>query len=119
MLEPVETKALFISHTVDPETVGRYTGLKDQHNEPIFEDDIVKLQLEVETKTPYVSQVYFHPAHGAMVSSHPVHMEIGIGPIYRQLVSYCVDRPDRRHCEVIGNIHDDDPELLEATYSDD
>ena len=69
-------------HTVDPSTVGQYTGLTDKNGKRIFEGDILK----------WDSDEY--------------------GTVYNEICSWDYELLDMRKndwkewCEVIGNIHD-------------
>lgn len=74
-------------YTVDPETVGQYTGLKDKNGKRIFEGDVLSLR----TGRPHV-----------------VKFEEGSFVLTDTAISI------RYACkfEIIGNIHDN-PELLE------
>ena len=85
---------------VDPETVGQYTGLKDEHGEKIFEGDIVRV-------------------HDYLVKrGDPCHEFEGV--VGHQNASFMIISDVVKHyrwidyeCEIIGNIHDN-PELLEV-----
>ena len=104
-----------VYHEVDPKTVGQYLALFDDNGDEIYQGDIVKVHHKGETYTPYVSEVYFEPHCGAMVKSHPSHIEMGHDQ-FRHLSGYCdygVGGNPEVCCEIIGNIHDN-PELLEV-----
>ena len=76
---------------VIPETIGQYTGLTDKNGKKIFEGDIVAFdenKYVIEWKVDRVGFGYGHRADRML--------EI-----------------DGKHCEVIGNIHDN-PELLKG-----
>ena len=92
-------------YTVNPETVGQFTGLTDKNGNKIFEGDIVKREYTLwhgETKKTRETQI------GVVAYSNK---ECGFW-----LEKVCnLRRPwDGDTSEVIGNIHDN-PELLEVT----
>lgn len=98
---------------VGEETVSQFTGLYDDNGNEIYGMDIVEVQNTFETKTPYLSLVYF--GHdGAIVNSHPSHIAIFKRNEGRLLSSYCDygigDKYDVS-CKIIGNLHDN-PELV-------
>ena len=78
---------------VIPETVGQYTGLTDKNGTKIFEGDIL------------------HAAQGDFV----VRWSESICSFVageKEKMQPCMNSGTMKHCEVIGNIHDN-PELLE------
>ena len=103
----------FMHCTVDPETVGQFTGLYDKNGKRIFEGDVVRTQ-------PFYDRVY---SRKGKTKTHVGVVEHYIFPEYRsewrvsikdyQGFSVC-DWSAFYQCEVIGNIHDN-PELLEVT----
>ena len=68
--------------SVDPDTVGQYTGVCDKNGKKIFEGDIVKLQ---DYEKPY--EVEFSQGQFIVGINMPIAYE-------------------RFSCEVIGNIHE-------------
>lgn len=99
----------FKHYTVDPETVGQYTGLTDKNGKKIFEGDIIKQILALNGREKAVISV----------------IEYGISYAYSNVCGICQRFRDGSGtsmlsvgnesgvvcCEVIGNIHDN-PELL-------
>ena len=93
-------------YSVDPATVGQYTGLKDRNGVRIFEGDIISMQ-------GCAGYVRFG-TYASAYSSGDTHVGF--------FIEWIVDRmlridlafwTNQREIEVIGNIHDN-PELLEV-----
>lgn len=104
-----------INPTCDRFILQQYTGLMDDDGREIYEGDIVRLHNTIETKSPYISRVYW-THDGALVDGHPAHLKIGAGPRYRHLSEYCnygISEETTCRCQVIGNIYET-PELLES-----
>ena len=85
--------------TVDPETVGQYTGLTDKNGNKIFEGDILEF-------SDRLVSVFWHAHLGCWDSNFLKYTNQDNG---REDMSPC--RWEYR-AKVIGNIHDN-PELLE------
>jgi len=88
------------SHTVYPETVGQYTGMKDDNGVKIFEGDIIEFN-----------------NHGQGYKKSVVDFSVAIGAwwLYDKLLSEKLLEQERSEnykgvVKVIGNIHDN-PEL--------
>lgn len=83
-------------YTVDPETVGQFTGLTDKNGKKIFEDDIVKTRHGVR-------RIIFE--YGCFCAWKPnTELTANLRGYVHELDG---------NIEVIGNIHDN-PELLEV-----
>lgn len=83
--------------TVDPSTIGQYTGLIDKNGKKIFEGDILQNE------------------EGCLFgASYRFRVEFCKGCFYGDSCGdLTVYSPEMYLCEVIGNIHDN-PELLEV-----
>ena len=88
--------------TVDPDTVGQFTGLTDKNGKKIFEGDILKEEIRTRPAKDG-SPRYKTRKYVVCCDAWAFHLE-AIG---------ATGRPSRSvsHCYVIGNIHDN-PELL-------
>ncbi len=102
--------------TVIPETVGQCTGLKDKNGKLIFEGDIVKINRRVassETRETAETEIGFVEYDIDECEYRITHVN-GTIPEYGKNYSLNLWRFKRDTNEVIGNIHDDNPELLEV-----
>ena len=81
--------------TVDPATVGQYTGLCDKDGVKIFEGDIVRE----------------HANDYTPIYQNGIYMAYNVDKINDPYVSTQFNVIWRNGCEVIGNIHDN-PELM-------
>lgn len=88
------------TYIVKPETVGQYTGMKDQAGKEIFEGDVISFKW-VECDEQQKEKIIF--IRGAfMVSRQEKNRERNI------MLSVVAN-----NCEILGNIHQN-PELLEG-----
>ncbi len=96
-----------IIDTIIPETIGQYTGLTDKNGVKIFEGDIVhavyKSNYVGVKDTDFGNGVVEY--HGNYYSGARWEINI-IDEVVCRVFSASVE------CEVIGNIHDNPPELL-------
>lgn len=81
-------------YTVEPNTVGRFTGLLDKHGRKIFEGDVVR------------AMMHYGPA-GSIESVAVID--------FKKYDGYRWQYFDVKTIEVIGNIYDN-PDFLEAAY---
>ena len=79
---------------VKSETVCQYTGLKDRNGRKIFEEDIVKSDLDK------IGKIAFNESHMAFTILEKEESRY-----------YYVEKCDGNHIEIIGNIFDN-PELI-------
>ena len=98
--------------TVDPETIGMCTGLKDRNGQWIFEGDIIRTHYANAPKSDFVEQAAFH--NGRFCGMY----ERDRMKMWSSLPDGIMRLPQDKSvymewCEVIGNIHDN-PELLEV-----
>ena len=93
---------------VNPDTIGQFTGLKDNNGKEIYEGDIIRFKYE--DYSEYNINGYHHPVE--IISA--VTFEYGEFRIqgYPCRLGACYDwAEDECEFEVIGNIHDN-PELI-------
>ena len=95
------------SRDVIPETVGQWTGLKDNNGKPIFEGDIVDYEDESPGQYEYHDSTFINRgvieyADGVFYWTNLVAVQL-TDTVYKGVAN----------CVVIGNIYDN-PELLEV-----
>lgn len=98
--------------TVDPSTVGQYTGLTDKNGARVFEEDILQIAKKSDTLGTY----FFPPVQ------YPINVVVKwdlcawVWEVQGKEGPYYIHFPDawcHYECKVIGNIHDN-PEMLEG-----
>lgn len=98
-----EIYTLEMTYEVIPETVGQCTGSKDKNGKLIFEGDLLRFTNSDNEQSIY--KVFYDDAYAGYRIQ-----EIGLSGLDE--MSNWED--SREYFEVIGNIHDDNPGLLEA-----
>lgn len=99
----------FYSESVDEETVGQYTGLKDDDGNMIFEGDILHLTEEHDS-FDWKALVIFGNPNGEYNWGWQLKMltEELCNP---DILLWVETELNHVHCKIIGNVHDN-PELL-------
>ena len=118
------------AHSVNPETVGQYTGLTDKNGKKIFEGDIVEMSFEGTGNTygedgrMYDYDFYGHKIGVVSFGSNGTFLNVKYGELHIDGEIVEGWTPSRRsriagyRSEIIGNIHDN-PELLKGGSGDD
>ena len=98
-------------YSVIPESVGQYTGLKDDNGREIFEGDILKLQL-VGDEYHKTVRVEFGNPNCAYDWGYQI-VPFGNFPYRKDILLWIETETDRVKVNVIGNITDN-PELIKG-----
>lgn len=85
-------------YSVDPDTVGQYTGLKDKNGREIYEGDIISARGIILT-VKYIEGVFFACNVDPNIDKYPLYI--------------LCEWENESGCEIIGNIHNN-PELLKT-----
>lgn len=100
---PIESEALFKANSVDPDTVGQFTGLTDKNGKEIYEGDVIGCH------NPEIKHlIFYNEKQGRFMAALN-------GDIENDFIGVC-GLDDRRWMaskDVIGNVHDN-PELLKS-----
>lgn len=100
---PIECEALFKANSVDPDTVGQFTGLTDKNGKEIYEGDVIGCH------NPEIKHlIFYNEKQGRFMAALN-------GDIENDFIGVC-GLDDRRWMaskDVIGNVHDN-PELLNS-----
>lgn len=99
---------------VDPDTVGRETGLTDRNGKRIFEGDILQASADGSDDTAIAEVHYgrYHDADALFDAPDAIGWYITVPSIPGECATILSCMIDGLDIEVIGNIHDT-PELLE------
>ena len=87
--------------TVDPDTVGQFTGVTDKYSNPVFEDHIIR------DEDGDIYAVFYYEFYASYCAKR----------IAESSALFGLQDIDIYGAEVIGNIYDN-PELLEVKYDD-
>jgi uncharacterized phage protein (TIGR01671 family) len=92
-------------HEVDPTTVGEFTGLKDKNGKEIYEGDVIRSPLSEDKTRPH--RIFYHTGNAAFMGALVDRKEL----CYLRLDQDWIYKFGK---EVIGNIHDHNPEFLKG-----
>jgi uncharacterized phage protein (TIGR01671 family) len=100
-----------VCYSVQPETVGQFTGLTDKNGTKIFEGDVIQFH-KFRYEPDWVGVVRYENCHYIATGRMPLAYEKRMG----EEAFYCpfevvISGIDKETIKVIGNIHDN-PELL-------
>lgn len=98
---------------VDPETVGQWTGFRDNDGDRIYEDDILKMVNTLdEINAPEIGVVVYEQSECCFEVQRKVKNPENVHIPTSISVTYLFSDNERCSYEVVGNSHDN-PELLE------
>ena len=97
------------TYTVYPETIGQYTGLTDKNGTKIFEGNIIRVIYESDCMPENVPEIWSELYTVVFDDEyHAWFTKLDNGELGEWLYEYDSD------CEVIGSIHENNPELLKG-----
>lgn len=103
-IDPHEHGQPWRGYSVDPKTVGQYTGLTDKNGKNIFEGDICKFREWSKGDMCWVGKVHYEYQQFVISGNPNKECESPFTLVMSRFVP--------ENIEIIGNIHDN-PELLE------
>ena len=99
-----------VTRSVDPKTIGQFTGLTDKNGKKVFEGDILKF-IDINAEYEWIGKVEFGNPNAEYNWGFQLVYISGTKPNTDILLWFDMEETGA-YSEVIGNIHDN-PELLE------